>query len=469
VKKNRIWLIIVLMSLALLGIAVTQIYWIKSNLTLDAKNFDNKVFKALNEVNEKLSMEARAEKANWERWQEMFKSSQLSQITRSYEEWRRKQFQTEIQELSYSLNPAQYLEKIDPNQLKQSIQMALNNQGIDLDFEYGVYSNKDSSFIIINEHYVPVLNPNNRSSNVLSDRGLINSRYKTSLLATEFNSPGSLMILFPSKNSLLSPTVWPSLFSSLIFTGIILFGFSYTIYVIFNQKKVSEMKTDFINNMTHEFKTPIATISLASDSILSPAILNDESKIRRFVGIIKEENTRMLKQVEKVLQIALIDKKNFQLKRANIDLHELIEKAVGHARLNVEQKNGSIVTDLQASRSLLFADQTHISNIIHNILDNAIKYTPQDPLIEVSTKNLLNGVEIIIRDNGVGMTHEARKHIFDKFYRIPTGNVHNIKGFGLGLSYVKAMVEAHEGKVSVNSEPGKGSEFILFFPQKNVS
>jgi two-component system phosphate regulon sensor histidine kinase PhoR len=456
------------MSAALLGIAITQIYWIKSNITIDEKNFEFKVFKALNEVNDKLSMDAKAEEANWERLQGMFKNSQLNKITHSIEDWRRKQLQNEMQELSYSLNPAEYLEKIDPVELKKSIQLALSNQGINLDFEYGVYSNKDSSFIIVNEHFVPVLNPNSRSSNVVSNKGLINSRYKTGLLSTEFISPGSLMLDFPNKNSLLSPTVWPSLFSSLLFTGIILFSFSYTIYIIFSQKKVSEMKTDFINNMTHEFKTPIATISLASDSVLSQAIISDETKVRKFIGIIKEENTRMLNQVEKVLQIARIDKKNFELKITDINLHELIDKAVDHAQLNVAQKNGIILKQLEAEKAQLRADQTHISNIIHNILDNAIKYTPEDPKIVVSTKNMLNGIEMIISDNGVGMSKEARKHIFDKFYRIPTGNVHNIKGFGLGLSYVKAMVEAHGGKVSVKSEVGKGSELIVFFPQKNV-
>ena len=468
-KKNRIWLIIIFMSMALLGIAVTQIYWIKSNLTLDAKNFDNKVYKALNEVNDKLSMEARAEKQNIDRLQGLFKGSQLNKIPNSYEDWRLRQLQNEMQELSYSLNPSEYLDKINPVELKKVISIALNNQGIDQEFEYGVYSNKDSSFIIINEHYVPVLNPNNKTSNVFSNKGLSDTKYKAGLLSTEFISPGSLMIYFPNKNSLLSPTVWPSLFSSLLFTSIILFGFSYTIYIIFNQKKVSEMKTDFINNMTHEFKTPIATISLASDSVLTPGIISDEKKIRKFLGIIKEENNRMLNQVEKVLQIARIDKRNFELKKTQFNVHELIEKAVEHARLNVEQKNGEIMTLLEAEQPVLYADQTHFSSIVHNVLDNAIKYTPEDPKIQVSTKNLLNGIELIIKDNGVGMSKEARKHIFDKFYRIPTGNVHNIKGFGLGLSYVKAMVEAHEGKVTVKSEPGKGSEFILFFPQKHVS
>ena len=456
------------MSLALLGIAITQIYWIKSNLTLDANNFDNKVFKALYEVNEQLSLRAKTEKNSWERLQGMFKTNQLNKITNSYEEYRIRQLQNEMGDLSYSLNPAEYLEKIDPIELKKSITVALNNQGIDLDFDYGVYSNRDSSFIIVNEHFVTVLNPNSRSNNVFSNKGLIDTKYKTGLLSTEFMSPGSLMIIFPNKNSLLSPTVWPSLFSSLLFTGIILFGFSYTIYVIFNQKKVSEMKTDFINNMTHEFKTPIATISLASDSVMTPSIIKDENKVKKFIGIIKEENSRMLKQVEKVLQIARIDKKNLDLKMTSINVNEIVEKAVEHSRLNVEKKNGKILLYLNATDDVLTADQTHFSNIIHNILDNAIKYTPEDPEIEVRTKNHLNGIELSIKDNGVGMSKEARKHIFDKFYRIPTGNVHNIKGFGLGLSYVKAMVDAHQGKVNVKSEPGKGSEFILYFPQDKM-
>jgi len=349
------------------------------------------------------------------------------------------------------------------------ITLALNNQGILLDFQYGVFSNKDSSFIIINDHYVPVLNKNTQSTHVMTISGLDDTKYKASLLATEFDSPGSMMIIFPNKNLLLSPTVWPSLFSSLLFTSIILFGFSYTIYIIFNQKKISEMKTDFINNMTHEFKTPIATISLASDSIITPSVIKDESKVKRFISIIKEENSRMLNQVEKVLNIAKLDKKTIELKLVSIDVHELIKKAVDHSKLNAEQKNGQIFLSLQANNYMLVADQTHFSNIIHNILDNALKYTINDPEITVSTRDVANGIELSFKDNGLGMSKEARKHIFDKFYRIPTGNIHNIKGFGLGLAYVKALVEAHQGKVSVKSELGKGSDFILFFPRKNVT
>jgi len=454
------------MSIALLGIAITQVFWIKSNLTLDANNFDNKVFRALYEINENIARKAKAEKNNRGRIQDILQSTQLNKITNSLDDWRKRQVQNEMMEIDYSLNPAEYLEKINPFELKQSISLALNNQGIDLEFDYGVYSNKDSSFIIINEHYVPVLNQNTRASNVFSNNGLIDTKYKTGLLSTEFISPGSLMVFFPNKNSLFAPTVWPSLVSSLFFTGIILLGFSYTIYIIFTQKKVSEMKTDFINNMTHEFKTPIATISLASDSILSPTILGDTNKVKRFIGIIKEENSRMLNQVEKVLQIARIDKKNFELNKTDINVHELIQKAVEHANLKVKQNNGEIIVHLNAEYPTLLADQNHFSNIIHNILDNAIKYTLENPLIVITTNDNLGGIEIIIKDNGSGISKEARKHIFEKFYRVPTGNVHNVKGFGLGLSYVKVMVEAHSGTVRVKSELGKGSEFIIYFPKK---
>ncbi|HAQ38570.1 MAG TPA: hypothetical protein DCX89_00935 [Saprospirales bacterium] len=468
-KKNRIWLIIIFMSIAMMGIAVTQVFWIKSNLALDAKNFDNKVFVALNEVNDKLSNDARAEKSIRDKSFDKLTSRSLLMPKTSYMDWRIKKDQFEIQDLSFSLNPSEYLENIKPAELKKMITLALNNQGILLDFQYGVFSNKDSSFIIINDHYVPVLNKNTQSTHVMTNSGLDDTKYKASLLTTEFDSPGSLMIIFPNKNLLLSPTVWPSLFSSLLFTSIILFGFSYTIYIIFNQKKISEMKTDFINNMTHEFKTPIATISLASDSIITPSVIKDESKVKRFISIIKEENSRMLNQVEKVLNIAKLDKKTIELKLVSIDVHELIKKAVDHAKLNAEQKNGQIFLNLQANNYMLVADQTHFSNIIHNILDNALKYTINDPEITVSTRDVANGIELSFKDNGLGMSKEARKHIFDKFYRIPTGNIHNIKGFGLGLAYVKALVEAHQGKVSVKSELGKGSDFILFFPRKNVT
>lgn len=226
------------------------------------------------------------------------------------------------------------------------------------------------------------------------------------------------------------------------------------------------MKTDFINNMTHEFKTPIATISLASDSILSPSILENKDKVTRFINIIKQENKRMLSQVEKVLQMAQIEKENVELKFNAVNLHETIEDAVINAELKIQAKGGTIQTSLMSQNPIIEADQIHISSIINNLLDNAEKYTPERPEIVITTRDVKGGIEFDVSDNGIGMTKDALKLIFEKFYRVHTGNVHDVKGFGLGLSYVKAMVDAHHGKIFVKSEPGKGSIFTIYLPSK---
>jgi two-component system phosphate regulon sensor histidine kinase PhoR len=224
------------------------------------------------------------------------------------------------------------------------------------------------------------------------------------------------------------------------------------------------MKTDFINNMTHEFKTPIATISLASDSITNQTVISNPDKIKRFAGIIKQENTRMLNQVEKVLQMAKIDKKDFELKLTQVNMHDVIRQAAVNTRLKLGKRNGTLEVTLDATNSIIEGDMTHISNIIHNLLDNAEKYSNEVPQIVIKTLNISGGIEVDIKDNGIGMTQDSIKHIFDKFYRVHTGNRHDVKGFGLGLSYVKALMDAHNGRIKVKSELGSGSTFSLFFP-----
>jgi len=224
------------------------------------------------------------------------------------------------------------------------------------------------------------------------------------------------------------------------------------------------MKTDFINNMTHEFKTPIATISLASDSITNKTVIDNPEKIKRFAGIIKQENRRMLDQVEKVLQMAKIDKRDFELKLTDVNINDVVYQATENSRLKIIKREGQLDVSLNATNPMVQGDLTHISNIIHNLLDNAEKYSNEKPKIIVTTKDATGGVEISIRDNGIGMNQESIKHIFDKFYRVHTGNRHDVKGFGLGLSYVKALMDAHQGKVKVTSELGTGSTFSVFFP-----
>jgi two-component system phosphate regulon sensor histidine kinase PhoR len=377
----------------------------------------------------------------------------------------------EVRENRKDLYPPELDERLNVPKLREMLRQEFADKGIDILYDFGVYSNETKGFIVINGNYVipaadtnaspaPMPMPNDHAN-------LFNSPYQVMLFPDDYGgSPGALKVHFPNKSTWLWSSFIPTLLGTILFTGLILFCFSYTIWVIFRQKKVSEMKTDFINNMTHEFKTPIATISLAADSIVSPLVIGSREKIERFSNIIRQENKRMLSQVEKVLQMALIDKKEFTLHVSEVDLHTLVEQAIENVNLQVQRRGGHITMNLEATDPVIQGDATHLSNVIHNLLDNANKYSPEAPEISVLTRNVSRGIEVIVQDKGIGMTKDARKQIFEKFYRVPTGNLHDVKGFGLGLSYVKAITDAHQGKIHVESEPGKGSSFIVFLPHK---
>lgn len=470
-SKQAIWSIIMIMTLSLIGVGVIQYFWIKRAVDLDEKNFDDKVTIALNNVKKRLVTDAEeaADKKYYEQKSILEPKNMLASIIKDDLSSKSEQLSKRIKELEFRssfLDPNQLLENINIAILDKYLRMELESKDIDLDYEYGIYSNKDKAYIIENGNYAAIIGDTTKSSNVAAMNPLYKAEYKISLFADDMLDPGHLNLYFPGKKRFLWSNVIGILLSSVVFTGLILFCFSYTVYVIFHQKKVSEMKTDFINNMTHEFKTPIATISLASDSILSPTIIENKDKVIRFINIIKQENKRMLSQVEKVLQMAQIEKENVELKFNPINLHDLIVDAVVNAELKVLTKGGTIVTNLNAQKPVIEGDVTHISSIINNLLDNAEKYTPEKPEIVISTKDVKGGVEFSVTDNGIGMSKDALKNIFEKFYRVHTGNLHDVKGFGLGLSYVKAMVDAHHGKIQVKSEPGKGSTFTILLPEK---
>ena len=224
------------------------------------------------------------------------------------------------------------------------------------------------------------------------------------------------------------------------------------------------MKSDFINNMTHEFKTPIATISVAADSIRNEKVIRQPEKINYFIDMIKKENARMNRQVEDILTIARLDKKDFEFKWEALNIHQLIEDAIGGIALQVDKRGGKIETEFRAANPTVTTDRIHGANIIYNLLDNANKYSPEQPEIKVETWNNAKGVLIRISDRGIGMNKSVQSRIFERFFRQTSGNIHNVKGFGLGLSYVKAVVEANHGHISVQSEPGKGSQLEVFLP-----
>jgi two-component system phosphate regulon sensor histidine kinase PhoR len=269
---------------------------------------------------------------------------------------------------------------------------------------------------------------------------------------------------FPDRDLFIGRKTTQLLGLSTGFTLIIFFTFMWSIYLIVRQKKISEMKSDFINNMTHEFKTPIATISIAADSITNDRVIDKEEQVRFFAGMIKKENMRMNEQVERILQIARLDRKEFEFNFQAVNVHQLIEEAVNGIRLQIEKREGQISTNFEAINPVVTTDPIHFTNLVYNLLDNANKYSPEKPFIEVLTTNSPKGLYFSVTDHGLGMTKAVQSRIFDKFYRLPSGNIHNIKGFGLGLSYVKAILEANGGSIKVHSEPGKGSRFVVFIP-----
>ena len=473
-KKNTLWAIVGLMAAALLGIIFLQSYWISNAIELKREQFDVDVKTSLNMVAKELQ-EKELEELN--RMEELLTVSEqikldarssftkskidlsalgqnkegLSGLTKDYQDFRR-------------FKPQSLGDRIEPQALENLLSRELGTRNIDTEYDYEVYATFNGvppELVISNGTYAIAAAATSEVTELPEEvKELSKEEYHVPL----FDNAGKLVVSFPQRSRFILEKVFYPLIAAVFFTAIVLFCFVYTVQVILTQKKVSEMKTDFVNNMTHEFKTPIATISLAVDSIMSPMILSKEDKVKRFADIIKQENKRMLSQVEKVLQMALLDKKDFKLNLDYVDLHEVIEQAVVNSHLLAEKRGGYVIADLQASKSRIEGDVTHISNIIHNLLDNANKYSIETPEISVRTRDVPNGVEVVVKDNGIGLSKEARKNIFDKFYRVHTGNVHDVKGFGLGLAYVKTMMTAHKGQIDVKSELGKGSSFILTFP-----
>ncbi|WP_162340883.1 sensor histidine kinase [Cyclobacterium salsum] len=344
------------------------------------------------------------------------------------------------------------LGRLDTAMVRSEVRDQLINRNIDQPFELGII---DGNNRIVGIGEVADLD-------FLKSQGIRAELFPSDLLGLE----NFLVIYFPTKENYLLQQVFLPLSSSLLFMVIIISCFVYAIKVIIRQKKISEIKNDFINNMTHEFKTPISTVSLAIEALQDPDLLNQESIRSRYLGIIKDENSRLGQQVEQVLQAAALDKKDFKLEMKSINLVDAVEEAKKHFELLVGKRGGSITTNYQVQSGFLEADAFHMNNILNNLLDNANKYSDHAPSIHVSVIEKQEGYSLAIRDAGIGMSKEAQKRIFDKFYRVPTGNIHDVKGFGLGLSYVKTMVEAHKGSIQVESEPGQGSIFTINLPKK---
>lgn len=338
--------------------------------------------------------------------------------------------------------------RISAEVVKEFLDKQLRSDGIDINFEFAIYD-KDLATKVQSDNFeltksatygIAVFLDNNNESN-----------YR-------------LYVNFPDRNKFLFSTIIKMLILSIIFTSIIVIAYTSAIFQLIKQRKISQIKTDFINNMTHEFKTPIATINLALDSIRNPKIIGDQEKVMRYLNMIKDENKRMHTQVENVLRISKLERNELNISKDRVDLHDLIKDAITHVELMVEDRMGYVNTHFEANKSSVLANESHFVNVIVNILDNAIKYSDESPKIDVYTENVGNYILLKIADQGNGMSKQVQKKVFEKFYREHTGNVHNVKGHGLGLAYVKRIVEDHQGHISVESEKGKGSIFTIKLP-----
>jgi len=335
------------------------------------------------------------------------------------------------------------------------LRAALHNQGISQPFSFDVLTANNDSLIYSKAMDTtgakPVFIPANT--------------YQTSIFSKDvIRDPGKIRIAFPEKNSLILNKMTATLATTGGLLLVLVFCFGYTIFSIIRQKKVSEMKTDFINNMTHEFKTPVSTIMIASEALRDHEIVADKSRVSRLANIIYEENARLGSHIERVLNVARIERNDFKLDKKPLDVNEMITIVIDSMALKLQKHDVRLALQLEAINAIVLADELHFSNLIYNLIDNAIKYSTGIPEITISTANRGGQIVIVVADKGIGMSRDQQTKIFEQFYRVPTGNLHDVKGFGLGLSYVNTIVKRLNGVISVKSEKDKGSDFELRFP-----
>jgi len=434
--------IIVLISLSLVGIIVIQINWFKNQLLIQQERFIEKVEKAGFDVVQELSKQAAA--------------------SNSFRLNKRQGLQLFPDNLSFKIGRLPTIsDRYTTAEINDKLVKSFNKEGLtNLRFEFAITSSSDDFELEMQtQHFQQESFDTTHFRRIVIPIIPETGTDLEGLLAYEH-----LFIIIPDfKVQVWQSLTWMIVFSAL-FTVIIIAAFYITVRTMLNQKKMSEIKSDFINNMTHEFKTPLATISLAVDALKNEKVLNDKSKWQYFNNIIKDENRRMNKHVETILQAALMEKQELKLNLTHIHVHDLLRRVVDNFQLQMQEKNGKVDFLLNAADDLLDVDEVHFSNLVSNLIDNAIKYSKENLVIKIITHATPKHFVLQIQDNGIGMSKETVKHVFEKFYRAHTGNLHNVKGFGLGMSYAKTVIDAHKGKIKVESAPGKGSTFTLEFP-----
>ncbi|MBP6624005.1 MAG: HAMP domain-containing histidine kinase [Chitinophagaceae bacterium] len=412
-------LIIALIALSLLGLIYLQVEWIRGAMKLKREQYDNDIYSSLNNIKDSINNKKNKDVLGF-----IFQSPVLS-------------FSNYI--------PTSRV--ISNYQLKEIIKYELKKKHIKQTFEFCIANEARLPIMFSTGYKTEFMEANNNYQTFLNGENIINNE----VLNVYMLEPENYF-----QNHLASLLIFAALF-----TSIIIAAFMLTIKALLSQKKLSEIKSDFINNMTHEFKTPIATIQLATDAMNNEKVINNIDQIKYYSGIIKEENRRMNKQVEKILQASQLEKDEIKLTMKKLNIHEMIERVASHSQLQIEEIGAKFTIHLEAENPFIMADEVHFTNIIYNLVDNAIKYSKENPEITISTKNASGNILISVKDNGIGMDKDTQNNVYEKFFRAHTGNLHNVKGFGLGLTYVKNIVDSHKAKITLESELGQGSKFTV--------
>jgi two-component system, OmpR family, phosphate regulon sensor histidine kinase PhoR len=497
VKKPFISILIIIITIALAGLIALQVYWINNSIDLGDSRFRYNVKASLTEISQFVEKEQAKKHFVQDNLSskvlmnmDSIKNSKIKQNSEVVIEKTNEPFYTDVHNSNFSesdivndyqtinnddsKNSAEFIGKLISGllaidyykdfaknyryEIMDSLIKAKLSEigGIDATYVFGIFNVFNQAEII-----------DEKSKLFKSD--LENSEYTVNLFSGEtMENPHTLKIYFPDKKSYLLNSLMPMLITAAIFIIIIIFAFAYSIKAIYYEKKVSEIKNDFINNMTHELKTPISTISLACEALSDPLMHTSKDKMVSFVGMIKDENRRLGVLVENVLRTAIIDRGEIQLNFEIFHIHTIILEVIKSIELQITHRGKIIQTNFAAINDELCADRMHITNVIYNLVDNALKYTFEGPLIIIETFSNAESLTVSIIDNGIGISRENVGKIFDKLYRVPTGNIHNVKGFGLGLSYVKAIVEKHKGTIEVESEMNHGSKFTIHLPAYSI-
>ena len=465
-KKNSkyIQVIIFLSSFALFGFLLVQLYWAKNTFNEKKNNFHTLFEICVTEIGDELREKILNESnysipkigGNILPVQKRFGSNsefsdtlkKISNSEKSISEKRKDLFRIINKKLALNININ--LDKaLSEKEVISLIEASLQKHGIKNDFHYSITDENGLLFLSNFENI----------DNSILERS---TSYSVEFLNDDLFNEKKVFTLYILKlRWSIAKSFTPVLILSMVLILIILGTFIYSIRVIQNQKKNTRIKTDFINNMTHELKTPIATIGLACEALTDKNIKLDKPSQNRFLTTIKSENVRLGKLVENVLESSVSVKASPELKLEVFNIEEVIKKAIKSIQLSYNTRNGKIKTDFLAQNKIIEADKLHITNVIHNLLDNSLKYSSKSPLVTISTRDVIGGLIIRIKDNGIGIAKDNHKRIFEKLFRVPTGDLHNVKGFGLGLSYVKSIIDLHKGKIMVESKLGSGSTFTV--------